>query len=104
MTVVSVQDGILILKFKPEVKIVNTTDERLMMVASIIYVDKIVTYRDVDIDIKNNDYDALNVGSNQKHEGYQWAMKWCKDNRNEVVIIPRTEVISLSLLRFFLNI
>ena len=102
--IVAVQDGDFILKYKPEAKMVNTTEERLMMVASIRYVDKVITYRDVDIDIQNVDFDILAVGPDQNHAGFLRAMEWCKENEKDVVVIPRTEGISSSLLREFLNI
>lgn len=102
--IAAVQDGDSILKYKPEAKMVNSTDERKMMVASIRYVDEVITYRDVDIDIKNVDFDILAKGPDQNHEGFQRAVEWCKANGKEVVVIPRTEGISSSLLREFLNI
>ncbi len=102
--IAAVQDGDSILKYKPEATIINTTDERRMMVASIRYVDEVITYKDVDNDIVNIDFDILAIGPDQNHEGFQRAIKWCKKNDKEVVVIPRTEGISSSLLREFINI
>lgn len=102
--IVAVQNGDYILKYKPEAKIMNGTDERMMMVASIRYVDEVVTYKDVDIDIQNIDFDILVKGPDQNHSGFQRAIEWCKSNGKKVVVIPRTEGISSSLLREFLNI
>ena len=75
-----------------------------MMVAGIRYVDEVVTYKDVDKDIVNIDFDILAVGPDQKHEGFQRAIEWCKKHGKDVVVIPRTEGISSSLLREFINI
>jgi cytidyltransferase-related domain len=50
--IVAVQDSDYILKYKPEAKMVYTTEERLFMVSSIRWVDEVVTYQDVDLDIK----------------------------------------------------
>lgn len=102
--IAAVQDGDFILKYKPEAKMVNGTDERKMMVASIRYVDEVVTYKDVDKDIQNIDFDILAKGPDQSHAGFQRAVEWCKEHGKEVVVIPRTEGISSSLLREFLNI
>jgi len=102
--IAAVQDGDSILKYKPEATIINTTDERRMMVASIRYVDEVITYKDVDNDIVNIDFDILAIGPDQNHEGFQRAIKWRKKNDKEVVVIPRTEGISSSLLREFINI
>jgi cytidyltransferase-like protein len=101
---VAVQDGGYIQKYKPNAKIINTTDERRMMVASIRFVDEVVTYKDVDKDILNLDFDVFAIGPDQNHEGFQKAIEWCKANGKEVVVIPRTEGISSSLLREFANI
>lgn len=102
--IVAVQDGGYIQKYKPNAKIINTTDERRMMVASIRFVDEVVTYKDVDKDIVNLDFDVFAIGPDQKHEGFQKAIEWCKANGKEVMVIPRTEGISSSLLREFINI
>jgi cytidyltransferase-like protein len=55
--IVAVQDGDCILKYKPGTKMIYNTDERLYMVNSIRYVDEVVTYKDVDIDIQKIDLD-----------------------------------------------
>lgn len=97
--VVAVQDGDYILKYKPETRMINTTDERIFMVSSIRYVDEVVVYRDVDIDIKNMYFDVFAKGPDQTHPGFQRAVEWCKTNGKEVVVIPRTDGISSSMLR-----
>lgn len=102
--IAAVQDGGYIQKYKPDARVINTTDERRMMVASIRYVDEVVTYRDVDKDIVSINFDVLAVGPDQNHEGFQRAIEWCKAKGKEVVVIPRTEGISSSLLREFINI
>lgn len=101
--IVAVQDGNLVKKYKPEAKIVNTTDERLIMVASIRYVDVVVVYRDVDEDIKNIEFDVFVKGADQNHAGFQRAVAWCRLNGKAVVTIPRTEGISSTFLRNFLD-
>ena len=69
------------------------------MVSTIKYVDEVVLYRDVDKDIQNIEFDIFAKGPDQIHEGFQRAIKWCEDHDKEVVVIPRTEGISSSLLR-----
>lgn len=97
--IVAVQDGEFIQKYKPGTEMVYTTDERLYMVGSVRYVDETVVYRDVDVDIQHIDFDVFAVGPDQKHAGFQRAMQWCRDNGKEVVVIPRTEGISSTMLR-----
>lgn len=97
--VVAVQDGDFILKYKPEAKMVYSTEERLFMVSTIKYVDDVVVYRDVDTDIQNIDFDVFAKGPDQQHAGFQRAMAWCEAHGKEVVTIPRTEGISSTMLR-----
>lgn len=97
--IVAVQDGECILKYKPGTKMVYTTEERMFMVSSIRWVDEVVTYRDVDVDIQKIEFDVLAKGPDQNHAGFQRAIDWCKTNGKDVIIIPRTEGISSTMLR-----
>lgn len=97
--IVAVQDGDVILKYKPEAKMVYTTEERCYMVSTIKYVDEVIVYRDVDKDIQNIDFDVFAKGPDQTHEGFQRAVKWCEEHGKEVVVVPRTEGISSTMLR-----
>lgn len=102
--VVAVQDESVILKYKPQAKMVYTTQERCFMVEAIKYVDEVVVYKDVDEDIKNIDFDVFAKGPDQIHAGFQRAVKWCEEHGKEVVVLPRTEGISSSMLREYENI
>ena len=97
--IVAVQDSDVILKYKPGTNMIYTTEERMYMVSTIKYVDEVIVYRDVDKDIQNIEFDVFAKGPDQIHEGFQRAIKWCEDHDKEVVVIPRTEGISSSLLR-----
>ena len=97
--VVAVQDEATVLKYKPEAKMINTTEERLYMVRSVRFVDEAVIYRDVDKDISKYDFDILVLGGDQVHDGFKRAVEWCKANGKEVVRFSRTEGISSTLLR-----
>ena len=96
---VAVQDGDYIKKYKPETEIVYTTEERLFMVGSIRWVDEVVVYRDVDVDIRNFAFDVFAKGPDQVHAGFARAVEWCEANGKEVVVIPRTEGISSTLIK-----
>ena len=102
--IVAVQDGDFIHKYKPDAKMVYSTEERMFMVSSIRWVDKVVIYQDVDADIKNIVFDVFAKGPDQNHQGFQRAVEWCKSNNREVVVIPRTEGISSTLLREYSKI
>lgn len=97
--IVAVQDGEQIQKYKPNAQMVYSTEERLFMVSSIRYVDEVVTYKDVDVDIQNIDFDVFAKGPDQNHQGFKKAEEWCIKNGKTVITLPRTEGISSSMLR-----
>ena len=96
---VAVQESDVVLKYKPEAKLVYNTDERLYMVHAIRYVDEVITYRDVDEIVKQVDFDIFATGPDQIHSGFQRAFQWCREHGKQVVVVPRTEGISSTLLR-----
>lgn len=97
--VVAVQDGDSILKYKPGTQMVYSTEERLYMVSTVKYVDEVVVYKDVDMDIQNIEFDLFVQGEDQCHEGFQRALRWCERNGKEVVTLPRTDGLSSTMLR-----
>lgn len=97
--IVAVQSSNVVLKYKPEAKLVYTTEERMYMVKAIRYVDEVIVYEGVDEIVKNVNFDLFIVGPDQNHPGFQSAMRWCKDNGKEVVVLPRTEGVSSSWLK-----
>lgn len=97
--IVAVQRDDVIKKYKPTAEVQYTTDERVFMVESVKYVDEVILYEDVDVDIKRIKFDIFAKGPDQIHSGFQKAVEWCIDNGKEVVELPRTEGISSSLLR-----
>ncbi len=97
--VVAVQRSEIVTKYKPEAKLVYNTQERMTMVSSVKWVDSVITYDDVDVDIRKVDFDVFAKGPDQSHQGFQNAVKWCNENNKEVFVIPRTEGISSTQLR-----
>ena len=97
--IVAVQDGDSILKYKPGTEMIYTTEERVYMVSAVRYVDEVVLYKDVDLDIKKHEFDVFARGEDQKHAGFQRAEQWCRQNGKDVVVLTRTEGISSTMLR-----
>lgn len=97
--IVAVQDGDSILIYKPNTKTVYSTQERVFMVGAVRWVDEVIVYKDVDKDIQNVDFDVLAKGPDQIHPGFKRAVAWCEDHGKKVVVIPRTEGISSTLLK-----
>ena len=102
--IVAVQDGDCILKYKPGTKMVYSTEERIFMVSAVRWVDEVVIYKDVDVDIQHIDFDVFAKGPDQQHAGFQRAVAWCEANGKQVVTIPRTEGISSTMLREYSKI
>ena len=102
--IVAVQDSNYILKYKPGTRMVYSTEERLFMVSTIKFVDEVIVYRDVDVDIKSIDFDILARGQDQVHSGFMEAVRWCEDNHKEVITLLRTEGISSTRLRDYYSI
>lgn len=96
---VAVQSSEVVLKYKPDSKLIYTTEERMYMVKAIRFVDEVITYEGVDEIVKNTDFDILVTGPDQVHEGFQSAIQWCTEHGKEVVVLPRTEGISSSWLK-----
>lgn len=96
---VAVQESDVVLKYKPEAKLVYSTEERMYMVKAIRYVDEVITYTGVDEIVKTADFDVFVTGPDQNHEGFKRAIRWCKEHGKETIILPRTEGISSSWLK-----
>lgn len=97
--IVAVQTDDCIKKYKPETCVFYSTNDRMYMVNCIKYVDEVITYRDVDKDIKCLDFDIFAIGEDQIHSGFQRAVDWCEKHNKSVVRIPRTPGISSTQLR-----
>ena len=97
--VVAVQSSEVVKQFKPNSDLVYSTEERCYMVRAIRYVDEVVVYHNVRDIVKEVDFDVFVTGPDQNHEGFQEAMRWCKNNGKQVIVLPRTEGISTSELK-----
>ena len=67
--IVAVQDGDFILKTKPDAKVMYTTEQRKELVGALRVVDEVVSYTDVDVTIKDLDFDVFAIGEDQNHAG-----------------------------------
>ena len=97
--IVAAQDGDFILKYKPNAKVLNSTEDRKYMIKSVRYVDEVITYEDVDEIVKNVNFDVFVTGPDQCHIGFQKAIKWCEEHGKEHIVLSRTDGISSSELK-----
>lgn len=97
--IVAAQDGDFILKYKPNAKILNSTEDRKYMIKSIRYVDEVITYTDVDKIVQEVDFDIFVTGPDQCHEGFKRAIQWCESHCKEHIVLGRTDGVSSSELK-----
>ena len=93
------QDSDYILKYKPNARVLNSTEDRKYMIKSIRYVDEVITYTDVDQIVKEVDFDVFVTGPDQTHEGFRRAIQWCEDHGKEHIVLGRTDGVSSSELK-----
>ncbi len=97
--IVAVQDSTVVERYKPDAKLVYSTEERCYMVRSIRYVNKVVVYEGVDSIVKDVDFDILVLGPDQTHDGFKAAREYCEQHGKTVIVLPRTEGVSSSQLK-----
>jgi glycerol-3-phosphate cytidylyltransferase len=97
--IVAVQDSDFILKYKPDAKVLNSTEDRKYLIKSIRYVDEVITYTDVDKIVKEVEFDVFITGADQCHSGFQRAIQWCEENGKEHIVLGRTDGVSSSELK-----
>ena len=97
--IVAVQDGDYILKYKPDAKVLYSTEQRMELIGGLKIVDEVTSYTDVDKRVQELDFDVFAVGEDQKHDGFMRAIEWCEANGREVVRLKRTPGICSSEIK-----
>ncbi len=64
-----------------------------------MFVNQAIAYTQIDEDISKINFNVLVVGPDQTNEHFVKAIKWCKRNGKNVIVLERTEGISSSMLR-----
>ncbi len=95
--IVAVQDGEYILKYKPDAKIMYSTEERVEILENLKVVDEVMVYDSVSADtLKRIDFDILALGEDHRGGRFDEAEQWCHENGKEVVRLKRTPRICSS--------
>ena len=98
--IVAVQNGEFVQKFKPEAKILYSTEERVELLSAIKLVNEVVVYDEVSVStIEKFYFDILALGQDQQAERFSNIEKWCNQNGKGVVHLKRTEGISSSVIK-----
>lgn len=77
--IVAVQDGDYILRYKPDAKVLYSTEERMEIIRDLRSVDEVIIYKEVDKIVQKVNFDVFAIGEDQVHEGFQRAVKWCEE-------------------------
>lgn len=95
--IVAVQNGDYIRKFKPDAKVLYSTDERVEMLEALRIVDEVVVYDTVSIEaLEKIDFSILALGEDHKGGRFDEVEEWCNQNGKKVVRLKRTPGICSS--------
>lgn len=103
--IVAVQNESEILKYKPDAKIMYSTDERVEILKALKIVDEVITYDSVcEETLKRIDFDILALGEDHIGERFDKVEKWCNDNGKKVIRLKRTPGVCSSDIKSKLRI
>ena len=98
--VVAVQNEDYIRKFKPEAKVLYTTEERVELIDALEIVDKVVTFDSVGADaVSGIDFDILALGEDHLGKRFDEASDWCIKHDKKVIRLKRTPGITSSSIK-----
>lgn len=98
--VVAVQDGEFIRKFKPEAKVLYSTEERVEILEGLRVVDKVVVYETVGVAaLEKIDFDILALGEDHRGGRFDEVENWCNEHGKKVVRLRRTPGICSSEIK-----
>ncbi len=102
--IVAVQNQKSILKFKPDAKILYSTEERKEILESIKYIDKVIVYDTLCPEyLETVDFDTLALGEDHVGGRFDIAANWCKEHGKNVVRLKRTPGICSSEIKKTIN-
>ena len=98
--IVAVQDGEYILKYKPDAKIMYSTEERVEMIEALRVVDEVVVYDSVcSKTLEKIDFDILALGEDHRGGRFEEVEKWCNEHGKRVIRMKRTPGICSSMIK-----
>ncbi len=98
--IVAVQDEKSILKYKPEAKILYSTEQRVELIENLRIVDKVVVYDSVCTGfLEQMNFDILALGEDHKGPRFDEVSKWCENHGKDIVRLKRTPNICSSEIK-----
>ncbi len=106
--IVAVQNGEYIKQFKPEAKVLYSTEERVEILESLRVVDKVIVYDIVGVGalemIEDKiGFDILALGEDHKGERFDVITNWCNEHGKSIVRLKRTPGIASSEIKQVLS-
>lgn len=102
--IVAVQDADYVSKFKPNAKLLYSTDERVEILEALSIVDEVQVYDTVSIEtLSKYDFDILALGEDHKGDRFDKIERWCNEHNRKVVRLKRTENISSTIIKNDIN-
>ncbi len=98
--IVAVQDGEYIKKFKPDAKVLYSTEERVEILEGLRVVNEVYVYDTVSPEtLEKIDFDILALGEDHKGERFDVVEKWCNNHNKKVIRLKRTPGIASSQIK-----
>lgn len=95
--IVAAQDSDYILKYKPDAKILYSTEERVAILKELRVVDEVIVYDSVSPEtLEKIDFDILALGEDHVGGRFTIVEEWCRKNQKDVVRLKRTPGICSS--------
>lgn len=98
--IVAVQNGDFITRFKPDAKVLYTTEERVEILGALRIVDQVVVYDTVCIPtLEKIEFDTLALGEDHIGARFDEITEWCEKHCKKVVRLKRTPGVSSSAIK-----
>lgn len=98
--IVAVQDGEYICKYKPNAKVLYTTEERVELISALRIVDEVVIYQALNPETLDQiNFDVLALGEDHHGGRFDAAVAWCDEHGKRVVRLKRTPGICSSAIK-----
>ena len=98
--IVAVQQEESVLKYKPDCKLLYSTEERVELLSEVKLIDEVCVYDTICEDtLAKIDFDILALGEDHHGKRFDDAIAWCDSHGKRVVRLKRTEGISSSAIK-----
>lgn len=98
--IVAVQNGEYILQYKPDAKVLYSTEERVEILSALRIVDEVIVYDTVCTKtLETINFDVLALGEDHVGGRFDVITEWCIAHNKDVIRLKRTDGISSSSIK-----